>query len=71
MNKKKIWIAVGIVVVVFGIGSFAVIQANNNGGGVKAPTTTGVAATDIIGGAKVEKGDLKSNVYISGTSRGQ
>lgn len=66
MNKKKIWIAVGIVVVVIGIGSFAVIQANNNGGGVKAPAAA-VTATDIVGGAKVEKGDLKSNVYISGT----
>lgn len=66
MNKKKIWIAVGIVVVVIGIGSFAVIQANNNGGGVKAPAAA-VMATDIVGGAKVEKGDLKSNVYISGT----
>lgn len=68
MNKKKIWIAVGIAVVVIGIGSFAVIQSKNNGGAVNVPASAGAAVTNIVGGgAKVEKGDLKSNVYISGT----
>lgn len=64
MKKKKIWIAVGIAVVVVGIGGFAIVQSGKNGMG---SATAAITATEIAGGAKVTKGDLSSNVYISGT----
>lgn len=64
MKKKKIWIAVGIAVVVVSIGGFAIVQSGKNGMG---SATAAITATEIAGGAKVTKGDLSSNVYISGT----
>lgn len=64
MKKKKIWIAIGIAVVVVGIGGFAVVQSGKGGAGSAQATIT---AAEIEGGAKVTKGNLESNVYISGT----
>ncbi len=60
MNKKKIFIALGIVIVVVGTGVFAVIQSKNGGG---AAAKTAALDTQI----KVERGNIESNVYISGT----
>lgn len=65
MNKKKMFIAIGIAVVVIGTGAFAVIQSGKNGStGAAATTAKGVALDTEI---KVEKGNVDSNVYISGT----
>lgn len=60
MNKKKMFIALGIVVVVVGTGAFAIIQSKNGG---SAAAKTAALETQI----KVEKGNVESNVYISGT----
>ncbi len=62
MSKKKIWIAVGIAVVIVGIGTVAITKGSNGFG--SAPSQV---SAEIESGAKVEKGNLASNVYISGT----
>ncbi len=62
MNKKKMFIVLGIVVVVLGTGTFAIIQSKN--GGAKSAAKTAVAMDTQV---KVEKGNVESNVYISGT----
>lgn len=61
MNKKKLWIGLGIAVVVIGTGAFAITQSKNGGAGAAAKT----AALDTQ--IKVERGNIESNVYISGT----
>lgn len=61
MNKKKMFIVLGIVVVVVGTGAFAIVQSKNGGGA--AAKTAAALDTQI----KVEKGNVESNVYISGT----
>lgn len=64
MNKKKMFIAIGIAVVVIGTGAFAVAQSGKNGPAASTAAAKGIA---IDTGAKVEKGNVDSNVYISGT----
>lgn len=61
MNKKKMFIAIGIAVVVVGTGAFAVLNGKKGPAGAEA---TGAALDNVI---KVEKGNVESNVYISGT----
>ena len=61
MNKKKMFIAIGIAVVVVGTGAFAVMNGKKGPAGAAA---TGAALDNVI---KVEKGNVESNVYISGT----
>lgn len=61
MNKKKLWIGLGIAVVVIGTSAFAIMQSKNGGPGAAAKT----AALDTQ--IKVERGNIESNVYISGT----
>lgn len=68
MNKKlKMMIAVGLVVVVGGIGTFAVMNGNNPE--AKAKTTAVAKATGaaLPEDSVVVKTDVSSNVYISGT----
>lgn len=62
MNKKKVFIAIGIAVVVVGTGTFAMLQSGKKGPAGGAPQ--GAALENAI---KVEKGNVESNVYISGT----
>lgn len=58
------FIAIGIAVVVIGTGAFAVAQSGKNGPAASTAAAKGIA---IDTGAKVEKGNVDSNVYISGT----
>ncbi len=61
MNKKKMFIAIGIAVVVVGTGTFAVLNSK------KSPTGGMPQGAALDSAIKVEKGNVESNVYISGT----
>lgn len=61
MNKKKMFIAIGIAVVVVGTGAFAVLNSKKN------PTGGMPQGAALDSAIKVEKGNVESNVYISGT----
>lgn len=63
MKKKKLFIIIGLVIVVVGTGAFAVVQSQKNG----PASASAITKTATDGGAKVGKGNVDSNVYISGT----
>lgn len=68
MNKKlKMMIAVGLVVVVGGIGTFAVLNGNNPESKAKTTAVAKATGAALPEDSVVVKTDVSSNVYISGT----